>query len=51
MMVFLYNGFTVHRLAIHRYLVTGPGSLGLVVASVIDAVKIIDGIVFMQCGY
>ena len=50
-MVFEYNGFTVHRISSRGYLVTCPGLPGLVAASVTEAVKMIDGIVSMQCGF
>ena len=49
-MVFEYLGFIVHWLAIGSYLVTGPGFRGYT-ASVIEAVKIIDGVIAEQCEY
>jgi hypothetical protein len=50
-MVFEYQGFYVHRLAIGSYLVIGPGLRGCYIASVIEAVKIIDGIIAGHCDY
>ena len=48
-MVFVYDGFTVLRLGLYRYLIQGPGFRGYT-ASVIEAVKIIDGVIAGQCG-
>ena len=48
-MQFEYKGFTVLRLALRSYLVTGPGLRGYV-ASVIEAVNLIDGFLAGQCG-
>jgi hypothetical protein len=48
MQIFEYLGFIVHRLALGLYLVTGPYFRGYT-ASVIEAVKIIDGIIAGQC--
>jgi hypothetical protein len=49
-MVFAYNGFTVLRLGLYRYLIHGPGFRGYI-SSVIEAVKIIDGVIAGQCDY
>jgi hypothetical protein len=50
-MAFEYLGFIVHRINLRGYWVFGPGLPGLVAASVIEAVKIIDSIVSRQCDY
>jgi hypothetical protein len=47
-MLFEYLGFTVHRLAMRSYLVTGPGLLGYI-ASLADAVNFIDSFLAGQC--
>jgi hypothetical protein len=49
-MVFEYYGFFICRIDLHSYLVTGPGFRGYT-ASVIEAVKIIDGVIAGQCEY
>ena len=49
--MFEYNGFIIYRINLHGYLVFGPGLLGLVAVSVIEAVNLIDGIVSRQCDY
>jgi len=48
--MFEYNGFTVLCLGLYRYLIQGPGFRGYT-ASVIEAVKIIDGVIAGQCEY
>jgi hypothetical protein len=50
-MIFEYQGFYVHRQGIRLYLVIGPGLRGCYIASVIEAVKFIDGILAGQCEY
>jgi len=47
-MVFLYNGFTVLRLGLYRYLIQGHGFRGYT-ATENEALKIIDGIIAGQC--
>jgi hypothetical protein len=47
---FEYLGFSIHRIGLNRYFVTGPYFRGYA-ASVTEAVKIIDGIAAGQCEY
>jgi hypothetical protein len=50
MLFFEYMGFTIHHIGLRRYLVIGSGFRGYI-ASVIEAVKIIDGFIAGQCEY
>jgi hypothetical protein len=50
MQIFEYLGFSIHRIGLYRYFVTGPYFRDYV-ASVIEAVKIIDGFIAGQCEY
>jgi hypothetical protein len=51
-MVFEYLGFIVHWQGIRLYLVIGPRLRGCYIASVNEAVKLIDGFIAgIQCEY
>ena len=49
-MIFDYLGYTIHRIGT-GYVAIGPGLPGLVSASVIEAVNLINGYIAGQCAF
>jgi hypothetical protein len=47
---FEYMGFSIHRIGLNGYFVTGPGFWGYT-ASVTEAVNLISGYLAAQCTY
>jgi len=49
-MIYEYNGYSVHQTGIQRFYVIGYNLRGWFL-SINEAVKLIDGIVFIQCDF